>query len=157
MSSYRRSKGIESVAKRIIKEHHEHLKNASIAYVVKEGEVGKQITKTTKGKNPPAVKARKQNELNCYLAGYDFVIEANDKHWDLLSDEVKEACVDQALCHMKEDSEKGFYIMDTPIQTFPEIIERHGLWTPELKELNKQLLLFKPPDNPDRTESSVVN
>ena len=157
MSSYRSSKDIETVAKGIIKKHHKHLKDASIAYLLKEGEVGKKITKTTKGKNPPTVKAKKQSELNRFLTGYDFVIEANDKHWDLLSGEKREACVDQALCHMKRDDEKGFYLMDTPIQTFPEIVERHGLWTPELKKLNKQLLLFKPPGTTNQPESSVVN
>ena len=170
MSSYKESGRIKDMAGKLIKKHHAHLEGVPIAYVLKEGEVGKKIVETLKGKKATIVKARKQSELNLYLTGYDFVVETNERLWDLLSVEAQEACLDTALCHMKHDSEKGFYLMDTPIQTFPEIVERHGLWNQDLKEMSKQMLLFdglltkpktkapvKPPGTTNKPESSVVN
>ena len=159
MTSYTTSKAVQDIGERLVERHHKHLKKAQIVYVMKEGEVGKKITETTRGKRRTIVKGRKQSQLNQFLNGYDFVIEVDQKHWDELSLGAQEASIDQTLCHMKHDSETGYYMADTPIQTFPEILERHGLWQPELKELQAhmaQLALFPPPEESEPTEA-VVN
>ncbi len=62
MAEYNDAPRVRDMAESLIGKHHAHLKDARIAYVMKEGEVGKKITETSKGKRRKVAKARRQSE-----------------------------------------------------------------------------------------------
>lgn len=148
MPNFNHSERVEQVAERLIKQHHEHLSIANIAYLMKEGEVDRKIGEPDKGQIRKVAKSRKLPALYEFLSDYHFAIEVDQGIWDLLTLEQQEAVIDQELCRLGWDAEKGPYIRETPLIIYPEIIERHGLYTEELRKFGeqfRQLKLFPPP------------
>lgn len=138
MSNYTENQQLSTMVGRLVNEHHPDLASAKIAAVMKEGEVGKNITEPAKGKRPRIVKARKVPDLFNFLSGYDLVVEVEQKYWDGLELQTQEAFLDAALCRIGLDPEKGYYLKN-PLEIFPEAIARHGLYTNALRELGETL------------------
>ena len=90
-------------------------------------------------------RTRRASELDQRLAQYDFVILLNRELWHVLSQAEVDAALDHELCHCAPRLDKeGNQVMDSTgrlewrlrdhtIKEFPEIIERHGLYTDELR------------------------
>lgn len=62
---------------RLVSEHHPDLAGAKIAAVMKEGDVGKNITEPARGKRPRIVKIRKVPDLFNFLSGHDEAVETS--------------------------------------------------------------------------------
>ena len=135
MSDYNQSQEILDIAEKLIDKHHPDLVDANIAYMVKEGQVGRKITKKSKGKATKIVKASKLADLMSSICKYHFVIEVDGNLWGFLNDEQKKALLDEALCHFGWDD--GPYTKD-PITIFPENVKRYGWFTKELQNLAKE-------------------
>lgn len=132
---FEQSDEIKQIAKRLIGEHHPHLKPAEIAYVMKKIEPGKQAKPPAKRKGKKAIiaSARKVPDLYRILCPYDFVLDVNEEFWSFMDEAQREALVDHELCHCMHDDD-GWYIRDHDVEEFQAVIERRGLWQKELED-----------------------
>lgn len=158
---YEKSERIEQIAKGLIAKHHTHtLGVARIACVMKRVDP-EQEAKPPKsgrdGKRPKIAKARLIPAIYQLLTGRDFIIEVDERYWDLLSLEQQEALIDHALSHCERDA-KGWYLRDHDVEEFRSILERHGFWRNGLEEFvtaaSQRTLPFEPP-RPKRAEPSL--
>lgn len=127
------------LADSIIEQHHKHLKHARILYVASTGTTtkgGKEVlAKTTKLSGLPRWLTDYQEERG---EPYDFVITFYADAWSRLTPEQQIALVDHELCHIVEgeedlDGNPTFRLVGHDVEEFSEIIQRHGLWMPDLK------------------------
>lgn len=136
----------EEVAKIIgalIREHHDHLREVSIAVlwvndvrpdadgIVWLGKMGSLTEKYQ------------------LLTGFDALLELNRVQWVFLEPAQKLAVIDHELAHLDfQRDENGFPKVDGhgnfkmrtrkhPVEEFPEIVARHGAWTDTLKLLKE--------------------
>ena len=160
MALYREAPDVKRIADRLIPQYHEELqwRSDEIRYLFRD-DIPTSNGRTVMGK------ARKVSGLACYLAlaegqvantfedheevGTDmFVIEVSEPVWERLTAAGQEALVDHELCHLawQENPKTGFLkrvIRGHNVEEFNEIIRRHGLWKPDLKEFAKQLTLTR--------------
>lgn len=146
--TYRYAPEIEEIAKGLIRKYHQHLQQLApteMRYVFRSSAAKKQ-GKIILGK------AKKVAGFNAFLADECaptiaeeagepdpiFVIEVAADHWELLSPEQRRALVDHELTHCRlEVSKEGAMIKviaPHDVEEFTEIIERHGLWKPDVKD-----------------------
>lgn len=141
--TYRPAPAVEHIAGTLIPTHHPDLDGVRIQYVFRS-KASKKNDKIVLGK------ARKVSGLNAYLAtpadevGFDdeavefFVIEIAEDCWRDLNHEQRIALVDHELCHLAiefDDDEQVKLVMRShDLEEFREIVERHGLWKPDLTE-----------------------
>lgn len=135
---------VKSIANDLIPLYHPHLLDARVDYVF--------ISKTKKkGSKEVWGEMRKISNLNAYLAGDQnsresgcsdpfFVMTISEPVWNNISNDCRRALVDHELCHAKVevDEETGDYklhIEPHDVEDFTAVIERHGLWTAEVKKL----------------------
>ncbi len=133
---YEESEVVKRMATRMIEEHHEHLRRARIAYVMKKVDEEKEPAPAKPGRFGKARKiarARLVPAMYCLLTGCDFIIEVDEEVWNRLSLEQHEAVIDHELCHCMKD-EKGWYVRDHDVEEFRAIIDRHGFWKESLHE-----------------------
>jgi hypothetical protein len=102
--------------------------------------------RTTKGKTVLA-KTTKLSPRERYLAssseavdaGPHYVIEFGLYIWAALSEAQRRALVDHELCHIElttdDDGNPVYGLRAHEIEEFSEIVERHGLWSAELRHL----------------------
>jgi hypothetical protein len=124
----------------LIKDHFPDLVDVRIDYVFRDN------TPVAGGREVWG-KARKVAGLAAFLADHDsdhpagddlFVIEFAKPIWDGLDDDTKRALVDHELCHcvVKVDgTDRKLMIKTHDVEEFREIIERHGLWRPEVEAM----------------------
>lgn len=130
---YQVSEEIERIAHTVINEHHEHLRRASIAYVMKmcerdqKGQPKIPALSTRVGVFAAVAKIRTVPALWQCLAGFDFVVEVDEARWMFLADEQQMAVMDHELCHATED-ENGWYVRDHDVEEFADVLARHGAW-----------------------------
>lgn len=103
--------------------------------------------------NIPLGKVRKASELDRKLHGFDVVVEINKEHWDDPATTInnRRAILDRLLCEARpvldednvpkedEDGKIVYYCRKAPIQEYPEVIERHGIYHPKLRTLAELL------------------
>jgi predicted metallopeptidase len=135
---------VEEIAEKLIAEHHPHLADVKIRYVFRD-EAAKSRGRTVLGK------ARKISGLNAHLVGLVgrnhvdgevdfFVIEVASDTWRQLDDKQRVALVDHELCHLNieepEDATKDrkLVLRGHDLEEFTEIVQRHGLWKPDVDE-----------------------
>lgn len=151
--TYTRAPEVQAIADQLIPKHHRHLLDfqTRIDYVFRS-----EAAKT--GGKIVAGKARKIGGLNAFLTLGDdaqegrpdgetppvepfFVVEIAADIWEILSPVQRQALVDHELCHCKVGlSEQGDVVLKTQahdVEEFKAIVERHGLWRPELEDLVK--------------------
>lgn len=140
--TFRPAPAVERIAEKLIRNHHTDLTDVEIRYVFRSA------TAKTNGK---AVwgKARKMSGLTAYLAhdpveapgGDDdfFVVEISEPVWTILDDAQRTALVDHELCHCtteidEKTDELKLKLRPHDLEEFRQIVERHGLWQPDLTE-----------------------
>jgi len=144
------------MAARLISDHHQHLAEAKICYLVRTGEWKK------KGKDVFG-KAERVSQKNKYLTGYDFIITISNRAWTMAPDErFKEALLDHELTHCCKDEDKEgnpkWYIQDHSVEDFNSVIRRYGLWDASLRIFidayheHKQISMFDNEEKKTGTE-----
>lgn len=72
-----------------------------------------------------------------------FILLFSYLEWDLLEPEQQVALVDHELCHctvrMGKDFKSRWAIREHDVEEFTEIIQRHGLWKPDLAEMGQAM------------------
>ena len=151
---FRDAPEVAELAKALIKQYHKHLKGREIKYLFRsEPEIiaGKECFGT----------ARKVSGLNAFLAGSTlehlgslttgegeepkpfFLMQVWDFGWSQLTGSQQIALVDHELMHFDVEDGK-LKIAPHDLEEFVAIVERHGLWEPNIKaivdaaERNKQ-------------------
>jgi hypothetical protein len=130
----------EKLAAELIEAHHPDLAGAKMLWLVTTGKV--------------RCKPKVLNPFERYLSsaledagvepdladGYDLVCTLNDQDWLLAGrGRVQAAMVDHLLSHIErvasddEDSTLAWRILKHPVEEFPGVVRRHGLWTDVLK------------------------
>lgn len=74
---YSENDQLQATIDRLIGQHHQHLEKCTVKGLLKEGEVGKKITETPKGKTVKAATASKLSMVARFLCGVDFVLVVN--------------------------------------------------------------------------------
>jgi hypothetical protein len=126
---------IQEMAARLIDNIHTHLAEAKIKYLFRTGK-WELRGKTLYGR------AEKVSAKWKYLTEFDFVVTINRDIWFVNKPEIRQAILDHELTHCArgEDDKQGnpkWYIMPHTVEDFVSIIQRHGLWTNELKNVVK--------------------
>lgn len=146
-TTYWRAPEVEKIVEKLVPEHHEHLSRTDVTIrCVFRDTVAKSRGRIVLGK------ARKISGLNAHLVGLDrrdaftddpvdfFVIEIPHEPWQNLTPAQRIALVDHELCHFyvaipdDPDEDRKLVILGHDLEEFSAIVERHGLWKPDLKE-----------------------
>lgn len=143
MTSYRPASAVARIAQRLIGQYHTDLEDVRIEYVFRD-EAAKKNGKLVLGT------ARKVTGLNAYLAQLDedgwptvddgeefFVIEIAEDAWLRLNGHQRTALVDHELAHctteVNKDDELVLKMVAHDLEEFRAVVERHGLWRPDLE------------------------
>jgi len=128
---------VKEIAEKLIPKYHSELVDARIKYLFRSvaKKHGERITLGTCSK----ISGRQE-----HLTNLDFVIEIAYDSWTQLSPTQRTALVDHELCHAKglEDDKTGEMKWSTvphDVEEFREIINRHGLWGPDLELLAQSI------------------
>jgi len=127
------AKNAHEIAARVIDKWHSGITEAKIAYLFKDVD-----NWTSKGKIIMA-RTYKVPEQWQFLSGYDVLVVINFPVWCDLNSKQREALIDHELCHVhKEKNEKTgattWNLVDHDVEEFAVIVQRHGLWMPDLKK-----------------------
>lgn len=132
---YRRAPEIEEVARELIEEHHEVLRDHEprIEYV---------MVRASGKTDPPNWRMRKVAGVQAFLASGRseewgsavepiVVVEVAWWWWAILDEEQRAGFVDHCLHHLRCDFEKGTWSIEGPeFGEFRTVLERHGFWRP---------------------------
>lgn len=130
----------EAIAKPLIAALHEHLLNAKIAYLFRED-------MQRRGRVRLGVAGKASSKV-AYLTGFDFVLDFNWTYWTKLTPVQRIALVDHELTHCARGPDgEGWAVRAHDVEEFSTIVQRWGLWTPDLLEFstavkNAQISLF---------------
>jgi len=141
---------ILDMAWEIIERHHEHLRAANIAIIFR-GSGTTTNGKLTIGK-AAKVPAHFQHVFNKPV---DFLIWLAKDVWDDLRPEQRRALIDHELCHCSV-GKKGFALRGHDVEEFTEIVERHGLWQPELRQFAQEAQQYELPFSVTEKRGAVV-
>jgi hypothetical protein len=125
---------VREMANDVIAHHHPHLADANFVFLMRSPTAkskGKAVLGTAK-KATPEHKA-------LYLGEVDFIVTLAGAEWKDMTNRARRALLDHELCHCVGDSMKGWSMRGHDVEEFSEIIERHGLWHDELKELGETM------------------
>ena len=115
----------------LIEKYHPWLKEARIAFVMRSEsqKKGKRHILASTCKIPA--------KMQPYME-FDLLIWLSEPEYTEMSGVTREALIDHELTHCIRNFETGAWsIRDHDIQEFAEIIERHGLWSPELNRIDE--------------------
>jgi len=167
-TKFRHAPEVKAIAEPLIEEHHEHLLGWRIEYLFRNkagrvnGKLAAGSARIIKGRS--AFLARTSSidvhgetgEVITISAGTDrpieptpfFVIEIALDIWgeDIdgerfgLTDAQRVALVDHELCHCQVDEEEFTpWVRPHSIEEFTEIVDRHGLWEPDLERFARSV------------------
>lgn len=140
---YWKADDVDEIAEKLIKEFHPHLAGESILYIFRSEH------SESNGKIEFA-KAKRVSGLNAYLANRGDLEEMNGAGdtpsekseappillievaydvWTQLSAAQRVALIDHELCHFGLDGMRAH-----DVEEFRAVIDRHGLWRPEIQE-----------------------
>lgn len=147
VTTYWRAHEVETIVEELVPKHHDHLDRPDVTIrCVFRDTVSKSRGRIVLGK------ARKVSGLAAHLVGLVrkddlgddpadfFVIEVPAEPWSNLTHPQREALVDHELCHFyvaipdDPDADRKLVILGHDLEEFTAIVERHGLWKPDLKE-----------------------
>lgn len=168
--TFRPAPAVERVAKTLISKYHMDLSDhdVDIRYVFRS-EHAKSSGKAVFGR------AKKISGLNAYLAALDdpdetgiegaegdfFVIEIAEDIWRELKQDARVALVDHELSHcgVTFDKDENLKLVCLPhdLEEFNAIVERHGLWRPDVAEFDKALRLSFEMGVVDHVEEEVAS
>lgn len=150
MTTYWRAKDVEVLVEQLVPEHHSHLDRPDVTIrCVFRDTVSKSRGRMVLGK------ARKISGLNAHLVGLVrrddlgddpadfFVIEVPHEPWYALTEAQRLALVDHELSHLyvaipeNPDEPRKLVMVGHDLEEFTAVVERHGLWRPNLTEFAK--------------------
>lgn len=123
---------VRELASDIIAHHHPHLADANFVLLMRSP-AAKSKGKLTLG---TAKKASPEHKA-LYTGEVDFIITLAGGEWRDMTNRARRALLDHELCHCVGDSEVGWSLRGHDVEEFGEIIERHGLWHDDLKEVGE--------------------
>lgn len=119
----------EAIGKVLVGALHPHLVNAKIVYLYRED-------MKRRGRVRLGVATKAGTKL-VYLAGCDFVLDFNWTYWGKLTPVQRIALVDHELTHCARGPEgEGWAVLAHDVEEFSSIVQRWGLWTPDLLQFN---------------------
>lgn len=146
---YWKSNEVHDVARELIEQYHDHLDGESILYIFRSEHA------ESEGKPIPGVSV-KLTGRNAYLVrreylddaeeapGYVLLIEVAHDLWQKMRAGQRVALVDHLLCRFGLDYEtQGIALRAPDVVEYREVIDRHGLWRPEVEQLAATLAQFK--------------
>lgn len=149
MTTYRPAAAVERIAKELIPQHHDHLATCDIVYLFvdppakSKGSIVWGKASIITGKPAFLLALPKLIGTDAEHMGADgadyalFVIEIAETIWNHLDDRARRALVDHELSHCwaGEDAEGRFKLATRghDVEEFQGVIERHGMWRPEIK------------------------
>jgi predicted metallopeptidase len=124
---------VEVLGRRLIEEHHPHLKHQKVVYIFcseARKKLGQPVlASTAKVSGRPAWMAQclaheAEGEGDAF-----FVIEVSSAHWELMSEASRLALIDHQLsfCGVRESS-GALYLRQPDVQEFREVAMRRGYW-----------------------------
>lgn len=129
MTEYSHAQEVQDIAEDLIPQYHPHLIDKRVEYVFRD------TAARTRGRTILG-KAKRISGLNAFLAdGYEpfLVIEVAADTWKELETPARYALVDHELSHCDWDEERGGQLLPHDLEEFRAIVERHGLWKPDLE------------------------
>jgi hypothetical protein len=158
MEDYQQSSEIEVKAKAIIMEHHPHLENATIAYLMQMAKRDKHdnivLPKLREGKARKLASACVVPPKYFALTGFDFLIVVKEEAWAFFDDRQRRALLDHELSHCLQDG-NGYYVGDHDVQEFCSIVERHGPWKSDIARFAQAVQKALPFDAPKKQRRPV--
>jgi putative metallopeptidase len=136
---------IDALASDLIRTHHKHLMDVRVVCVWRDKAAvsfGRRVPGNSRLiAGLPAMLADKHNADSTDTAESFFVLDFARDVWEVMDEEQRLALVDHQLCYCRTDAgEDGRFkpVMTAPeIAEFPDVIERHGMWRPEVEALAK--------------------
>lgn len=122
-------------AEELIRQYHPDLEEAQIAFVMRS-EPQKRGPRYILGSA-----CKVPQKMQPYLE-YDFLIWLSESDYTNMSDAEREALIDHELCHCSQNGD-GWTLLDHDIQEFAAIIARHGLWTTDLRRMDKAVEIYR--------------
>ena len=164
---YTHASEVAELAAKLINDHHDHLAEARIKYLFRNGKW------QSKGKSTLG-KAKLAAEDARFIGEYDFIIMISLNAWNSAVPAYREALVDHELqhCDCTEDKagNKKWSIQDHDVQEFVSVVRRHGLWENDLQKLmvaakegpyvdgpHNQINMFQPNEKTEEPGESPVN
>lgn len=166
MAFYSAAPDVAEIGARLIAEHHRHLLNTRVEFLYRS-EASRSGGRFILGK------CRAVKGYQALLATPDviedpdgssedlafFLIEVARDTWEMLNASQRIALVDHELCHarieMDDDGDLQLRIAAHDVEEFGAILQRHGLWKPDLTAFIRalgpeqlSLLAENPPDDP---------
>ena len=136
MSGYRENREAAAIAVELIPRHHEHLEKAKLLYLFTEGPMRRHA-------RPLAGKALKASGLLKHFGKADFILVFHKETWDHLTDAQRTALVDHELCHAAvkhtKAGEPRWFIQGHDLEEFRAVVERHGLWQPDVADFGRTI------------------
>lgn len=128
----------ETLAKGLISKHHHEIASARIKYLCRN-KASKKNGKLVAGN---VYKMAGKFE---FLAQCDFVMEIALEVWNDLNVRQRQALIDHLLakCQGEEDETSGkmkWKVISPPVQEFPEIVERNGLWNHDVIDMRNVII-----------------
>lgn len=163
MTEYTPAPAVARIATKLIAEHHTHLKGVDIRYVYRDEHAkknGKAVAGTARKKGgldsflaaQAAADALAgvvaENGVGVDIDGATFaddffVIEIALDFWERFDNHQRVALVDHELCHCVTDYDKDgllvLKILGHDLEEFRGVVERHGLWQPDLEEFAESI------------------
>lgn len=117
------------IAEELIRKYHPWLQMAKIVFVMRSE------AQKTAGRYVISNTARIPAKMQPLLDG-DYLIWLSRQDYDQMSSAQREAAIDHELCHIKPGGD-GLTLRRPDIVEFSEIVERHGLWSRDLRRLDE--------------------
>jgi hypothetical protein len=136
---------LRTAAQPIIHEHHPYLLDARILYLftsAKTTRAGRLRTGVAKRLSPE--QRFLSSGLESVEDGYDFMVVVNKTRYRALTSQQQSALLDHELCHCAQkvtlNRRTGavtvrWITRGHDVEEFREIVQRHGLWNPDVKQL----------------------
>lgn len=133
-AEYWRDPELDVLGKEIVQKHHEHLREAEIAYLL-------TFRPMTSAGKTLAGKARKASGLIGYYSQSDFLIIVSFEFWQAATPSQRRALLDHEICHCSveydKDGGRHWTLKGHDIEEFTAIVDRHGLWHDGLKQFGQ--------------------
>jgi len=129
---YTEAPEVAEIAKGLIEKYHQHLLGEDIEYVYRD-------KAAMKGDKVKLGTARKVSALPAFLSRQStdpyFLMEIARDEWLSLDAKQREALVDHELCHFGVTEDGSRYIIPHDLEEFTAVVQRHGLWRPEVARM----------------------
>lgn len=150
MPTYRNAPAVMRIGEELIKEYHSHLIGTKIRWIFKEkasikgGKYTYGTARLVQGLQAFLEASGQNPDITSDVVESYFVIEIAEDTWATLDAHEKKALVDHELCHcgmvikMRDGEEiEVLTIIPHDIEEFRAVVERHGLWSQDMREFAK--------------------